>query len=438
MQFSLAGINHQTAPVSIREKATIGIEKLEDGLSLLRAYIHQGIILSTCNRTEIYTVENDANDKKAGLEFLRDRVGSSGEYIYTDKNEKAMEHLLRVASGLESMAVGEYEVLGQVHSALQAAEKARMVSLALRYIFNAAVRTGRKVREETGISQNALSISAVAVGLAEEAVGDLKSCKMLVLGAGEAGKLVAKVAHERGVSQILIANRTLEKALALARTMNGVPIELKHLQDELSNINIIVTCAKAPHRLIRVDQIVEARKRNPALPLAIIDIGVPRNVEPEVGTINHVHLYNLDDLTEISNANRKERESSIRQAETILGDELKKLCSWWKDYDARPLISALMTKAEAIRSRQFNGTLKKLPPLSNEHRENLEAMTKAIVTRILQDPIKYLKSNGNSGQADLIKELFRLEIERPAKSKDPNARTMGKSESARQLFRERD
>lgn len=417
MQLSLAGINHQTAPVSIREKATIGTEKLEDSLLYLRNYVQQGIILSTCNRTEIYTVEGDDNNHTASLDFLQGHLGLSDQYIYTDKNESAMEHLLRVASGLESMAVGEYEVLGQVHTALDVAEKAGMVSLPLRFVFNSAIRTGRKVREETGISKNALSVSAVAIDLAEKVVGDLTKCKMLVIGAGEAGKLVAKVANERGVSRIVIANRTAEKARMLAQAMNGVPVDLKHLQDELGNANIIVTCARAPHRLLNVKQITDSRKQSLLSPLVIIDIGVPRNVDPDVGTLNLVHLYNLDDLTEISNANRKERERAVKHAETIISIEEKKLFSWWQEFESRPLIAAIMSKADSIRSRQLKATLKRLPPLSDEQSENLEAMTKAIVARILEGPVQYLKSNGNLEHSQLIRELFQLDYKRPIKKK---------------------
>ncbi len=417
MQLSLVGVNHNTAPITIREKVAISAEKLADSLSLLRSYIPHGVILSTCNRTEIYAVESgDCRAEEASLEFMKARANvfddSLPQYVYIDKDRAAAEHLFRVASGLESMIVGEFEVLGQVKQALDTAEIADMVNLPLRQVFQSAIRVGRRVRSETGISKNALSVSSVAVDLAVGIVGNLRKCKMLVIGAGEAGRLVAKVARERGASQIIIASRTKERAQALALKLQGIPIGLNSLTDELGSANIIVTCAGAPHRILDVRRVEEAMKKRPKLPMVIIDIAVPRNVEPEVAQITNVFLYNLDDLTEISNSNRKQREAEIHRAEEIIAGEVNKLVSWWQDLEVRPIVSALMSKAEEIRSTQLNKTLKKLPPLSAEQRESLEAMTKSIVAKILKEPIQYLKANGNSDHRQMIKELFHLNTEK--------------------------
>ncbi len=419
MRLSLVGINHQTAPITIREKVAISGESLCDTLSLLHSYVPQGVILSTCNRTEIYIVtDSDGDDaEKAILAFLKAMMDvSDGEllkYVYASRDMGAAKHLFRVASGLESMIVGEYEVLGQVRQALEGAEKTGMVNLPLRRAFYSAIRTGRRVREETGISRNALSVSSVAVDLAAGIVGDLRKCKVLVIGAGEAGRLVARVAKERGTSQIVIASRTKERAQALASALNGMPIDLSNLTDELRVANIVVTCAGAPHPILDVHKVEEAMRNRPELPLVVIDIAVPRNVEPEVGNIRNVFLYNIDDLTEIANLNRKQRESEIHRAEEIVVDEVDKLASWWHDLKIRPIVGALMSRAEEIRLAQLSKTLKKLPPLSDEQRESLEAMTKSIVTRILKDPIQYLKTNGNSHHAEMVKELFNLNAERP-------------------------
>ncbi len=417
MRLSLVGVNHQTAPITIREKVAISTEKLCDSLSLLRSYIPQGVILSTCNRTEIYTTDSGGCDaEKAGLDFLKARLNvpdaSLLQYVYVSKDRAAVEHLFRVVSGLESMIVGEFEVLGQVRQALEVAEEVGMVNLPLRHIFHSAIRTGRRVREETGISKNALSVSSVAVDLAAGIVSNLKRCRMLVIGAGEAGRLVAKVARERGTSQIVIASRTKERALALAATLHGIPVGLNNLADELTNANIVVTCAGAPHRILDVRHVEKAMRNRPELPLVIIDIALPRNVEPEVGRIRNVFLYNIDDLTEVSSFNRKQREGEIHLAEQIVTGEVDKFLSWWRVLEVRPIISALMNKAEEIRSTQLNKTLKKLPPLSGEERDSLEAMTKSIVTKILQGPIQYLKANGDSNHSEMVRELFQLNTEK--------------------------
>lgn len=418
MQLNLTGINHQTAPLAIREKAAISSGRLADSLSLLRAYIPHGVILATCNRTEIYTVTNNNKDaaEKTTLDFLKVMLGVSKDellkYIYTYRDKEAAEHLFRVASGLESLIVGEYEVLGQVGQALEVAEKTGTVNLPLRYVFQKAIRTGRLVRQQTGISRNALSVSSVAVDLAARAVGNLKKCAMLVIGAGKAGKLVAERAIKRGVSRIVIASRTRASAQALASVLNGIPTDFSDLDKELSVANIVVACAGASHRILGLNQIEAAMKKRPELPLVIIDIAVPRNVEPAVSNIRNVFLYDIDDLSGIADRNRKQREDEIHRVEQIIANEVEKFDRWWRDLEISSILGALMSRADEIRLAQLNKTLKRLPPLSEEQRENLEAMTKAIVSKILKEPIHYLKTNRNNCQAELVKELFNLKADK--------------------------
>ena len=417
MRLSLVGINYQTAPIAIREKVAINADELCNYLSLLRSSIPHGVILSTCNRTEIYTSDSDGFDsEKASLDFLKARLnisdGDLRQYVYFYKGKEVAEHLFHVASGLESMIVGEFEVLGQVGQALESAEKMGMVNLPLRYFFQSAIRTGRRVREETGISRNALSVSSIAVDMAEGIIGDLTKCKMLVIGAGEAGRLVAKVARERGTSQIVIASRTKQRALALAIKLKGTSIDLSSLPDELVTANIIVTCAGAPHRLLDIRRIEEAMSKRPKIPLVMIDIAIPRNIEPEVKRLKNVFLYNIDDLTKVSKLHRKRRSGEIHKVTEIIDEEMTKFVSWWQDFEVRSVVSALMNKAESIRHRQLTMTLKKLPPLSSEQRETLETMTRSIITKILHDPIKYLKANGNGHRSDMVQELFRLAVEK--------------------------
>lgn len=412
MRISLVGIDHQTAPVAIREKVAISTRKLDDALPMLGTFISRGIILSTCNRTEVYTIDSDARHaEKASLDFLKARLGiphaALRQHVYLLEDRTAVEHLFRVASGLESMIVGEFEVLGQVGHALEVAERAGMVNLPLRHIFQSAIRTGRRVREETGISRNALSVSSVAVDLAAGVVGDLKRGKMLVIGAGEAGRLVAKAAKDRGISKMAVVGRTEERALALAAQLGGTPVSPGNLEEELLTTNIVVTCAGAPHRILSVGQVKRAMVKR-QLPLVIIDIAVPRNVEPAVARIKNVFLYNIDDLTGLSNLNRKQRQSEIRKASQIIADELDKFALWWQEFKVRPLIRAMMGKAEEIRRSHFDCTVKKLPRLTEEEQYSLEMMTKAIVSKILKDPVHYLKVNGSKNYAEMVREIFRL------------------------------
>ncbi len=414
MHISLVGINHQTAPVTIREKVAISAEKLNDSLLLLHSYMPYGIILSTCNRTEIYTAGDGRRIQEAGLNFLKAHTNNSGadllQYIYLSSDKTAVEHLFRVTCGLESMIIGEYEVLGQVRQALEAAEKAGMVNLPLRRIFQDAIRTGRCVRQYTGISKNPVSVSSVAVDLAVSILGSLQNAKVLAIGAGEAGRLVVKAAKERGASKIAVASRTRERAAALAATLGGMPIDLGNLTEELSTTNIVVACAGAPHPILGVRQVDEAMKKRPKLPLVIIDIAVPRNIEPAVGQANNVFLYNIDGLTKIADSHRKQRGGEIQKAEAIITAEVDKFMSWWRILEIQPVVSALMRKAEDIRSTQLKKTLKRLRPLSSEEQESLEAMTKSIVTKILKDPIQCLKTNsdGDRDYAGIISKIFRL------------------------------
>ncbi|MBI4187463.1 MAG: glutamyl-tRNA reductase [Chloroflexi bacterium] len=419
MHIGLVGINHSTAPVAIRERVAITSEHLHDSLMLLRRYLPCSVILSTCNRTEIYATGSEgASAEQASHHFLSAYLDMPdadwGQYLYTYRGAAAVEHLFRVASGLDSMVIGEFEILGQVKQALESAEKLGMVNLPLRHVFRSAIRTGRRVRDETGISKKALSVSSVAVDLAAGIVNNLEDSQMLVLGAGDTGRLVARAARERGVSRILIASRTMERASALAKAIGAEPTSFNGSPQELGNCDIIVTCAGAPHRLLTYQRVEAVMKTRPQSPLVIIDIAVPRNVEPAAGQIANVFLYNIDDLTETTERNRQQRESEIQAAEDIIDSEMTKFVSWWQTLEVRPVVTALMKKAEGIRQRQLHSTLDKLRSLSQEEREGLEAMTRSIVTRILKEPISALKAgpNGDRDYARIVSELFQLDVEK--------------------------
>jgi len=407
MHIIAIGTNHQTTPVSIRERVAISAEKMPGYLEKLRPFIPQGVILSTCNRTEIYTVSNDVElTVKRCHDFLKNHLNISAEdlkkHVYMCRDREAAEHLLRVASGLESMIVGEYEVLSQTSRALEMAEKAGMVNLPLRNLFRNAVRTGRLVRSRTAISKNAMSISSVAVDLASSVHGNIKNCKIIVIGAGEAGRLAVKIARERGATNILVVSRTRQRAVALAERLEGIPLDRSRLLEEMGDTHIVISCSGAPHWSLDAERVGRVMK-NRASPLVLIDIAVPRNVS----------LYNIDDLTRMVESNRKQREGEVEKASAIIETELDKFMSRWEEQSIRPVLRALMGKAEAVRSAQLKKTVKKLPDLSDEELENLEAMTRSIVNRILQDPIEYLKMNsGNEvDHAETLSKIFDLTVE---------------------------
>jgi len=419
MRLIVAGIDYRTAPVEVREQVAISSECLPDALAALRQYVPQAVVLSTCNRTEVYATDEDGIRSEADLTaFLESRLAEHGcsqlpaVSVLTD--DAAFRHLFRITSGLESMIVGEYEILGQVSHALEVAEKVGMVNLSLRRLFQSAIRTGRRVREETGISRNALSVSSVAVNSAAAVFGDLSRCRMLVIGTGEAGQLVAKVAREKGTSHIVIASRTRDRAQALATGLGATATDTSNIHEELRHADIVVTCTGAPHQILDVDLVTRVMAERTATPMVIIDIGVPRNVDPNVRSVANVHLQDIDDLNRTADAHRRQREQEIQQAEHIVAEEVERFAAWWREVDVRPLVTALMNRAESVRSAQLGKTVRKLPPLSPEQMESLESMTKSIVTRLLQDPIDYLKSNGNGHHSDVLKRAFHLDTEEPS------------------------
>ena len=416
----LVGVNHSTTPIAFRERIAIGADQLKDAVISLHNHVSQAIILSTCNRTEVYAVAGDGdNAEQASINFLKARANISDAhllpYIYRYQDKVAIEHLFLVASGLDSMIIGEFEILGQVGYALAEAEKTGQVDLPLRNLFRQAVRTGRRIREETDISRGALSVSSVAVDMVSGVVGDLRSCNILIIGAGEAGRLVVKAAKKRGASQITVANRSQERASALALELGGRVVALYNLEQELAASDVVVTCTGAPHMVLDARAVEEAMKSRRERPLVIVDIAVPRDVDPGAGQVGNVFLYNIDDLIEVSGWNRKQREGEIQKARKIMEAEADKFASWWKTLAVKPAISALVGKAEDIRRAQLNLTLKQLHGLSDEERDNLEAMTKAIVTKLLHDPIQCLKRNSGRryDYVQLVNELFRLNLEVP-------------------------
>jgi glutamyl-tRNA reductase len=411
-QITVVGLNHKTAPVSLRERVALGPSLLKEALQTLSKYMSQGVILSTCNRTEVYTTCTQSSPGEA-LEFLSAQSGIPVEELtpnlYTLREEEAVNHLFRVAAGLESMILGEYEVLGQVRRAFEEADTSGLVGYPLLELFQQAVRVGRKVREETDISKNAASVSSAAVMLAKKLFGDLKHRQVLLIGAGEAGTLVAKALVKIGTCQVTVANRSYSKSAALAAEVKGVAVPFQQLSEALSQADILISCSAAPHYIIKpllVRQVMEAR---PSRPLMAIDIAVPCDIDPGVKNIDGVTLYNIDNLSSVAEVNLQLREQETTKATVIIDAEVSKFMDWRNTQDTTPIIKALVDKAEEIRTTQLSRALGEINDLSAEDRVCLDAMTRAIVKNLLHKPISCLrKQNGHNIQA--IKEIFDLEV----------------------------
>ena len=416
-QVCAVGVNYSSTPLAVREKLSIPKSQIQDALASLRNYVPRGIILDTCNRTEIYALSNDSQFAERALrQFLEDWCEVSGEELdpclYIHHNYRAMRRLCKITSGLYSMILGEHEILGQVAQALEEAQTACMVDPPLRRLFQHAISTGRRVREETGISRNATSVSSVAVDMAVKATcSDVRDCKVLLLGAGEAGTLIIKAFKQRGAARISVASRSLRRARELASALDATAIDIKEMGMEMVASDIVISCTGSPHLVIRRDLVRKAMSWRPDRPMVIVDIAVPRDVEPGTREIKNVFLYDIDELNRIVGTNQEEREQAIDRALEIITIELEHLLDWWQTLEAKPTISRLMQMAEEVRQRQLNMTLKKLPPLSEDQQENLDSMTKAIVKKILHNPIQYLRKNGHTNEelVRVLRELFALD-----------------------------
>lgn len=417
-QICLTGISYDTTPLPVRERLSIPRDRIEEALAQLGRYVGGGVILATCNRTEIYSV---GNDKDSPAEPIRDFFCAwSGlprdqlaPHLHTKGGLDAVRHLTETASGLCSMIVGEWEIQGQVRRALQAAEGAGMADPLLSKVFQHAIRVGRRVRDETDISRNALSVSSVAVKLASKVAGDVRGCRVLLIGAGQAGKLAARAFAQRGVADIAIINRSPECAAELAESVGGRSAALENLRAEMGSADIVISCTGAPHAVVDCDIVADVMRTRPSRPLVLVDIAVPRDIDPAVKQINGVHLYDIDDFMNVSKTHRRAREKEIAKAMSIIDDEMARFTAQWHAVSAEPVIDALMRKAEGIRKHQLQLTLKKLPPLSDEEAESIEAMTKSIVHKILHNPVECLKNNGHDdgAMAETVKELFGIDVE---------------------------
>lgn len=413
MHILLTGLNHTTAPLEVREGVAFSKEQLPEALSLLSKLVREGMILSTCNRTEIYAAtDNPEKAAKQIRRFLTKFHGvpqeSFSRFMYDCTDSDAVHHLFRVSAGLDSMIVGESQILGQVRDALSAASDAESVQLSLVGLFHAAVRVGRRVREETEIGRNALSISFAGVKLAQRVLGDLNQSRVLLVGAGEAGQLVARALRTVGVGDLMIANRTDARANALADELGGRAVDFNELTDVLGVSDIVIAATGAPEYVISKEMMVASSIERGDRAQFIFDLAMPRDVDPEVASLDGVRLFNIDDLESIAEENLEQRKRAATHAEKMVEEELQRFMTWWDSLDAVPVIKSLRQQAEDIRTREVRRAIRKMDGISPENIEVLEALTRSIVNRILHDSTVSLKQRTDKSQLQAAKDLFRI------------------------------
>ena len=414
MQVFLTGLSHHSAPLAVRETLSIPSERLDAALGTLERHAGRGVILSTCNRTEVYAVVHDAAHGDTAFDgFVKDELGIDPDelrpHLYTLEQDEAVAHLFRVASSLDSQIVGESEILGQVRDAFGVASRRGMAGGALAHLFHSAIRTGKRARTETAIGRNALSVSRACVELARRGVGDLTSKRGLVVGVGEASRLAAQALRDAGLVQLTVANRTRAHAEELAEDLGGAAAALDDLPRLLGAADVVVTSTGAPDFVVTRQQVEEAMEGRAERPLVVIDIALPRDVEPSAAEVRGVRLYTLDDLEAIAEANRREREGESAKVEVIVAEEVARFRSWWDARSVTPTIASIRHQAEAFRAAEVNRTLPKLNGLSPEQAKRVDAMTKALVKKLLHGPTKTLRERKDESFTQSARELFGLD-----------------------------
>lgn len=409
-QILLVGLSHKTAPVDVRESVSFLSAQLPQALRSLRDELGEAVILSTCNRAEVYTATDDPQLAAARIQrFMADYhalpLESVAPHTYTHTDAEAARRLFRVASGLDSMIVGESQILGQVRAALSAATEAQSAKTPCAGLFHAALRAGRRVRRETGIGRNPLSISYAGVRLAQRMLGSLADKRALLIGAGEAGGLVARALRTVGVGDLLIANRTPSKAQEIADYLSGRVVPFSGIEDALGDADIVIAATDSPSYV--VTRRMASRLRRPSdRPLFMFDLAVPRDIDPEVAGLDGARLFNIDDLSAIAEENLAERRRAAADAERVISEEVQSFMKWWDSLDILPTLKAIRQRSEGIRRRELDKAMDMLDGIAPEQREVVDALTRSIVNKILHDPTAALRRDSDKSQILAARKLF--------------------------------
>lgn len=419
MHLYLLGVSHRTAPLDVRERLDFSSRDLGAAVEALalRPSATESVVLSTCNRSEIYVASADPVVAREDLiDFLREYHGLPREafqpHLFAREDSAAAQHLFRVAAGLDSLVVGEPQILGQVKEAYQAAAARHCAGPLLNRLFHWSFGVGKRVRTETALGEGAVSMSFAAVALARKIFGWLDGRRVLVVGAGETGTLTAQHLRSHGVGEIAITSRTAAHASELAGAVAGHTVPWDRLEPALADADIVVTATGSQRPIITRDQIDAATGRRRPDPLFIIDLAVPRDVEPSVSDIEQVFLYNVDDLQGIVQENLSRRGAEVDRAEAIVGEEVERFSSWQRSRAAVPTIVALRKRFESIRLAELERLEGKLTGLSPEARARVDDLTRLLVEKLLLEPTEQLKAlpdeEAQTAYTEVVSRLFGL------------------------------
>lgn len=419
MHVLLVGASHRTAPVELRERLDFCSRGLDRAVAALvaRPAAAEAVVVSTCNRAELYVVCDDpaatADDLVAFFsEFQQLSADAIRPHLYSQKDRDAVRHLFRVASGLDSLIVGEPQILGQVKEAYSVAAAGEATGALLNKLFHWAFAVGKRVRSETALAEGAVSVSFAAVNLARKIFGNLQGRRVLVVGTGEMGKLTATHLKAQGIEALVITSRTLANAQELAEEVGGVAQPWDRLEEALRDSDIVITATGAPTAILSRAQIAATMPASRKRPLFIIDIAVPRDVDPAAAEIEQVFLYNIDDLQTIVRENIEKRGGEAARAEQIVDDEVQKFVTWQRARQAIPTVVALRQRFETIRQSELERLDPKLTGLPPEARARVDEITRLIVEKLLLSPTEQLKALGDaelvSQYTDALNRLFAL------------------------------
>lgn len=422
----IVGLSHRSAPIEVRESVAFENAYVREALSRLRAYpsIQEGVILSTCNRVEVVAAALDSHSAfqeiKAFLSEQKSRKNrnSIDEHIYTYHGPEAVRHLFRVAASLDSMVVGEPQILGQLKEYYNAAQEAGTVGTILHRLFHRSFSVAKRVRTETGIASRAVSVSSVAVDLAKRIFDTFDDKTVMLIGAGKMGDLMARHLQRNGVRSLMVTNRTFQRAVELAERIHGSPILFEDFPRYLKLADLVIGCTGSPEVLVDAAAVEKMLRERKQKAMFFIDIGDRRNFDPLINGIDNVYLYNIDDLKGVAEENLQERFNETEKAEGIVQEEVQNFIRWINSLEQVPTITALRRRLEEIREKEIEKSLSGgLRELSEKQREALEDLTSAIINKVLHGPITYLKKNAQDEDEEgtlfvaALKKLFDLEKE---------------------------
>ncbi len=416
MHILVVGLNHKTAPVEIREKLTFDLAELPLAMKTLKRQksIFENIIVSTCNRTEIYAVVDQIHTGRHYIKaFLSQWFQINKEefspYLMIYENDVAIEHLYRVSCGLNSMVVGETQILGQVRTSFALAQEEETVGTVFNQLIKQAITLAKRAHSETEIGANAVSVSYAAVELAKKIFGRLANKHVVILGAGKMGELAVQNLHGNGVERVTVLNRTLEKAEGLATRFSGVAKPIDDLESVLVDADIVISSTGSKEYVITERMMSVVEKKRKGRPIFMVDIAVPRDLDPGLSNIDSVFLYDIDDLEGIVEANMQERRAEAEKIELMIEEEIVDFKQWLRTLGVVPVISALRQKALSVQEDTMQSIERKLPNLSERDLKVLNKHTKSIINQLLRDPIlKAKEMAGDSNSEESLKVFMKI------------------------------